>query len=95
MGLVPPPGIIAEGEIWFQGENGAQPVNLLQMSQARLQQYRGSKLAMIFQEPMSSLNPVYTIGFQLTEAIRLHQKFQRYKHGNKRSHFAGSQAFIQ
>ncbi len=74
MGLVPPPGIIAEGEIWFQGENGAQPVNLLQMSQARLQQYRGSKLAMIFQEPMSSLNPVYTIGFQLTEAIRLHQK---------------------
>ncbi len=73
MGLVPTPGMITQGEIWFQAEDGEQPINLLQLPQERMQQYRGGKLAMIFQEPMSSLNPVYTIGFQLTEAIRLHQ----------------------
>ena len=73
MGLVPPPGIISSGKIWFQPENGAK-VDLLQENRERMQQYRGGQLGMIFQEPMSSLNPVYTIGFQLTEAIRLHRK---------------------
>ena len=73
MGLVPPPGIISGGKIWFQTENGTK-VDLLQEQRERMQQYRGGQLGMIFQEPMSSLNPVYTIGFQLTEAIRLHRK---------------------
>ncbi|MBD2185474.1 ABC transporter ATP-binding protein [Aerosakkonema funiforme] len=73
MGLVPPPGKM-DGEIWFKAsEADAEPVNLLQLPERKMQQYRGGKVAMIFQEPMSSLNPVYTIGFQLTEAIRLHQ----------------------
>lgn len=78
MGLVPsPPGKIVGGEIWFSSsssEGSLTPaVNLLELPAQKIQQYRGGQLAMIFQEPMSSLNPVYTIGFQLTEAIRLHQ----------------------
>ncbi|MEG5000473.1 ABC transporter ATP-binding protein [Microcoleus sp. B4-D4] len=66
-----------EGEIWFSPtKDGAShgPVNLLAMPDREKQTYRGSQIATIFQEPMSSLNPVYTIGFQLTEAICLHQK---------------------
>ncbi|MEG3978909.1 ATP-binding cassette domain-containing protein, partial [Microcoleus sp. herbarium8] len=66
-----------EGEIWFSPtKNGASHgrVNLLAMPDKEKQTYRGSQIATIFQEPMSSLNPVYTIGFQLTEAICLHQK---------------------
>lgn len=66
-----------EGEIWFSPtKDGANhgPVNLLAMPDREKQTYRGSQIATIFQEPMSSLNPVYTIGFQLTEAICLHQQ---------------------
>lgn len=73
MGLVPSPSRVS-GEIWFQdAAEGAEAVNLLQLPERRKQRYRGGEIAMIFQEPMSSLNPVYTIGFQITEAIRLHQ----------------------
>ncbi len=72
MGLVPTPGKVSGGEIWFQREDGAK-VDLRQEPKERMQQYRGGQIAMIFQEPMSSLNPIYTIGFQLTEAIRQHQ----------------------
>ncbi|MBD1910480.1 MULTISPECIES: ABC transporter ATP-binding protein [unclassified Leptolyngbya] len=72
MGLVPnPPGRIAGGEIWFRPE-GREPVNLVALSQEQLRQYRGGEISMIFQEPMSSLNPVYTCGFQLVEALRFH-----------------------
>lgn len=74
MDLVPaPPGKIAGGEIWFRETADAQPINLRQLSPQKMQQLRGGKMAMIFQEPMSSLNPVYSIGFQLTEAIIQHQ----------------------
>ena len=77
MGLVPSPGKISGGEIWFEGVDAEgknkEPINLLALRSQKMQQYRGSQMAMIFQEPMSSLNPVYTIGFQLTEALRLHQ----------------------
>ena len=73
MGLVSYPGKVS-GEIWFQGvKEDTPPVNLLQLPEKKMQLYRGGEIAMIFQEPMSSLNPVYTVGFQLTEAIRLHQ----------------------
>ncbi len=76
MGLVPnPPGRVTGGEIWFRdAETIGEPVDLLRVPTKQLQNYRGDRLSMIFQEPMSSLNPVYTCGFQLTEAIRLHQK---------------------
>lgn len=76
MGLVPSPGKIVAGEIWFRPAKGQaiQAVDLLSIPSEQLRHYRGGEMAMIFQEPMSSLNPVYNIGFQLTEAILLHQK---------------------
>ena len=82
MNLVPtPPGKIADGEIWFRDaatdDRPTEPVNLLQLSPSQMRNYRGGRISMIFQEPMSSLNPVYTIGFQLVEAIRLHQDISK------------------
>ena len=72
MQLVPnPPGHIEAGEIIFQGSD------LLKMSQSQVRKIRGGQISMIFQEPMTSLNPVYTIGQQITETIRLHMKVSR------------------
>ncbi|MGB7712847.1 MAG: ABC transporter ATP-binding protein [Microcoleus sp.] len=76
MGLLSSFSTEISGEIWFSSatDNASnQPVNLLEIPEREKQTYRGSQIATIFQEPMSSLNPVYTIGFQLTEAICLHQ----------------------
>jgi len=76
MGLVPSPGKITRGKICFRPAKGQsmQAVDLLSIPPEELRYYRGGEMAMIFQEPMSSLNPVYNIEFQLTEAILLHQK---------------------
>ncbi len=75
MGLIPnPPGRVSEGEIWFRDSPTSAPVNLLAMSRQALQALRGDRIAMIFQEPMTSLNPVFTIGYQLIEAIAQHQR---------------------
>lgn len=77
MGLLPSFSKI-NGELWFSGVgNEGKPVDLLTLSETDKQQYRGSQIAMIFQEPMTSLNPVFTIGFQLTEAICQHQKISQ------------------
>lgn len=74
MGLVPSPGKITAGEIYFcPSDDGADSVDLLALADERKRLYRGGKISMIFQEPMTSLNPVYTCGFQLVEAIRQHQ----------------------
>jgi peptide/nickel transport system ATP-binding protein len=74
MGLVPKPGWVApHSEISFLPKFATSSVNLVPLPEAEKRQYRGGKIAMIFQEPMSSLNPVFSIGFQLIEAIRLHQ----------------------
>ena len=67
MRLIRHPGKIVRGEIWFEGEN------LLSKSEAEMRKIRGGKIAMIFQNPMSSMNPLYTIENQIAEAIRLHQ----------------------
>jgi oligopeptide transport system ATP-binding protein len=65
--LIPqPPGKITAGEVWFDGKD------LLKMSDDEIRQVRGNRIAMIFQDPMTSLNPVLTIGFQLAEALILH-----------------------
>src|SRR5262245_16696625 len=65
--LIPrPPGRIVEGEILFEGQN------LLEVSEEEIRHIRGNRIAMVFQEPMTSLNPVLSIGHQLTEAITLH-----------------------
>ena len=72
MGLVPvPPGKIAGGEILFEG------ANLLEMPESRMKKIRGNRISMIFQEPMTSLNPVFTVGDQVAEVIRLHQGLSR------------------
>lgn len=74
MGLVPSPGKISNGEIYFRpSKDEAEPVNLVRLAAEQKRLYRGGQISMIFQEPMSSLNPVYTCGFQLTEAILQHQ----------------------
>ena len=68
MRLIPiPPGQIAGGEIIFEGQD------LLKKSEAEMRKIRGNDISMIFQEPMTSLNPVYTCGDQIAEAIELHQ----------------------
>ncbi len=63
-----PPGEIVAGEVWFDGRD------LLKLSNDEMRDVRGDDIAMIFQEPMTSLNPVFTIGDQIMEAVRLHQK---------------------
>lgn len=68
LGLIPrPPGEIAGGRIMFNGQN------LLDCSETQLQAIRGNQIAMVFQEPLTSLNPVFTIGDQIQEAIRTHK----------------------
>ncbi|MFH1583924.1 MAG: ABC transporter ATP-binding protein [Actinomycetota bacterium] len=62
-----PPGKIEEGEVLYKGEN------LLKISQEKMRKVRGNEISMIFQEPMTSLNPVFTIGKQLSEVLMLHQ----------------------
>ncbi len=77
--LIPnPPGKIVQGEILFEGED------LLKMSEEEIRHVRGNRIAMVFQEPMTSLNPVLTIGRQLTEALELHLKMDR-SAANKRA----------
>lgn len=68
MGLIPnPPGKIAQGEILFHGQD------LTKLSQEQMRKIRGNQISMIFQEPMTSLNPVFTVGNQIDEALMLHQ----------------------
>ncbi|PHJ62169.1 mannose-1-phosphate guanyltransferase [Nostoc linckia z18] len=73
MGLLQTPGRVAGGEILFRPQENAKAMDLVKLSPEEMQLHRGGDIAMIFQEPMSSLNPVYNIGFQLTEAIMRHQ----------------------
>lgn len=69
--LVPPPGKIVSGEIFFKGED------LTKITEDRMREIRGNSIAMIFQDPMTSLNPVYTIGEQIAEVLRLHRKMNK------------------
>jgi peptide/nickel transport system ATP-binding protein len=74
MRLIPnPPGRITGGEIIFHESDGTA-TDLLKITEEKMRSYRGNRLAMIFQEPMTSLNPVFTCGDQIIEAIKLHQK---------------------
>jgi len=78
MGLVPmPPGRIAGGEVLFEG------VDLLQLPESKMKKIRGNRISMIFQEPMTSLNPVFTVGDQVAEVFRLHQGLSRRETRNK------------
>ena len=78
MGLVPmPPGRMAGGEVLFEG------VDLLQLPESKMKKIRGNRISMIFQEPMTSLNPVFTVGDQVAEVFRLHQGLSRRETRNK------------
>lgn len=66
MRLVPPPGRTIDGKVLLDGKN------ILELSATEMRQVRGGQIAMIFQEPMTSLNPVHTVGWQLVEAMRVH-----------------------
>ena len=77
MRLIAPPGKIVGGEIWFKGANYQQAENLLKVSEERMREIRGDDISMIFQDPMTSLNPVYTVGEQIAEALRLHRGLSR------------------
>ena len=71
LNLVPPPGKVEEGEIWFEGED------LLTKSEKAMRDVRGRRISMIFQNPTSSLNPVFTVGDQLTTVLRTHQDLDK------------------
>jgi oligopeptide/dipeptide ABC transporter ATP-binding protein len=64
--LIDPPGRVAEGEIWYRGED------LLRKTEAEMRRVRGREIAMIFQDPMTALNPLHTVGRQIDEMLRLH-----------------------
>lgn len=76
--LIPKPGEIVEGDIFLHEEN------LLKKTPREMQQIRGNQISMIFQEPMTSLNPIITVGEQIAETIRRHQKLNR-KEANKKA----------
>jgi peptide/nickel transport system ATP-binding protein len=79
MGLIPtPPGKVETGEIYFDGKD------LTHLSEKEWRKIRGNQISMIFQEPMTSLNPLFTVGNQLMEAIRLHTDLSK-KEANSRS----------
>ena len=78
--LIPsPPGRIVSGQVRFNGED------LLKVSKRRLRQLRGKDIAMVFQDPMTSLNPVFTVGWQISEALRVHNSALDSEEAKKRA----------
>ncbi len=78
LGLIPqPPGKIMGGEVFFNGQN------LLDLTDEQMQNIRGNQIAMVFQEPMTSLNPVFTIGDQIQEAIMIHERLSEKETHNR------------
>ncbi|MGH2708676.1 MAG: ABC transporter ATP-binding protein [Actinomycetota bacterium] len=71
MGLVPPPGKVVSGDVTFQGRD------LLALSEGELRKVRGNQIGMIFQDPLTSLNPVFSVGNQIAEAVRTHERGSR------------------
>ena len=74
MGLIPPPGKITNGKILLKHNNSEIDLTKIDSNSQLMRNIRGNKISMIFQEPMTSLNPVFNIGDQIIETIRLHQK---------------------
>ena len=72
MNLIPdPPGMIASGEIFLEGEN------ILKLNRQEMRKLRGNKISMVFQDPMTSLNPVMSVGKQIAESIQIHEKLSK------------------
>jgi oligopeptide/dipeptide ABC transporter ATP-binding protein len=84
--LIQPPGRITGGEIWYAAggsQGGETPTNLLEVSERGMRQIRGAEVAMIFQEPMTALNPVLTVGEQIREGIEAHEAISRREANNR------------
>lgn len=78
MRLTPPaPRALLSGEVWFKGPRDKQPVDLLSLSEDEMRKRRGLDIAMVFQEPMTSFNPLHTIGRQIAEGVRVHHKISK------------------
>lgn len=77
MRLIPPPGRIISGEIFFDGRD------LLKLGNEEIRKLRGNRMAMVFQDPMTSLNPVFTIGNQISEIFRVHKGLKKSEAMNK------------
>ena len=78
MRLIPtPPGRFESGQILWSPEPGVAARDLVRLSDRAMRGVRGNEIGMVFQEPMTSLNPVYTVGAQIVEAVRLHQRLDR------------------
>src|SRR4029078_8499003 len=81
--LIPiPPGRIVSGEVLFDGED------ILKLDEDEIRKLRGNRISMVFQEPMTSLNPVLTIGKQLTESLELHLKMDHSSSSKRAAEFA-------
>lgn len=80
--LVDRPGRIVGGELLYSA-GGKAPQDLLQLTESEMRRVRGSEIAMIFQEPMTALNPVYTIGNQIEEGIRVHRDLSKHERQDK------------
>jgi peptide/nickel transport system ATP-binding protein len=81
--LVPPPGQIESGNIYFSANGTGEPIDLLAISEGEIRKIRGSKISMVFQEPSAALNPVYTIGNQISEVLLLHRRQELVKEALK------------
>jgi len=82
MRLVPPPGRIEEGQILYYPPMQSNPIDLVSLhpNSKEIRSIRGNQISMVFQEPMTAMSPVLTIGRQITEAIILHQQVSPRKH---------------
>src|SRR5262245_38968106 len=74
LGLLPPPARVTGGRVLL---DAGAPVDLLALPQRELRKVRGARIGMIFQEPATAFDPVYTIGFQIAEAVRAHRRMSR------------------
>jgi len=81
LGLVPYPGKTTDGEVWFKGEN------LLEKSSTEMRYFRGNKISMIFQDPMTTLNPVFHVGEQIRESLKVHKHGRISKRNKKEKVF--------
>ena len=81
LGLVPYPGKTTDGEVWFKGEN------LLEKSSTEMRYFRGNKIFMIFQDPMTTLNPVFHVGEQIRESLKVHKHGRISKRNEKEKVF--------
>jgi len=74
-----PPGKIVDGEILLYRDGSMKPTNIVELDSRgpEMRSIRGAEISMVFQEPMTSLNPLYTVGFQIAETVELHQKVSR------------------